>query len=100
MIIEILFKLIFWTWPIPGAPGLSLISNPPWYDAKTSPNPVLHSISTSCAICATSILDSLPKRYSSLKRVIKSLEIKEKVNPMVLRREIAKYLIANKEYSL
>jgi hypothetical protein len=32
--------------------------------------------------------------------VIKSLEIKEKVNPMVLRREIAKYLIANKEYSL
>ena len=49
MIIEILFKLIFWTCPIPGAPGLSLISNPPWYDAKTSPNPVLHSISTSCA---------------------------------------------------
>jgi alkylation response protein AidB-like acyl-CoA dehydrogenase len=50
--------------------------------------------------CATSIIDSLPKRNSSLKRVIKSLEIKEKVNPMVLRREIAKYLIANKEYSL
>ena len=50
--------------------------------------------------CATSIFDSLPKRNSSLKRVIKSLEIKEKVNPMVLRREIAKYLIANKEYSL
>ena len=50
--------------------------------------------------CATSIFDSLPKRHSSLKRVIKSLEIKEKVNPMVLRREIAKYLIANKEYSL
>ena len=59
MIIEILFKLIFWTCPMPGAPGLSLISNPPWYDAKTSPNPVLHSISTSCAICATSILDNL-----------------------------------------
>jgi len=50
--------------------------------------------------CATSIIDSLPKRNSSLKRVIKSLEIKEKVNPMVLRREIAKYLIVNKEYSL
>ena len=50
--------------------------------------------------CANSIFDSLPKRHSSLKRVIKSLEIKEKVNPMVLRREIAKYLIANKEYSL
>jgi hypothetical protein len=50
--------------------------------------------------CATSIFDSLPKRNSSLKRVIKSLEIKEKVNPMLLRREIAKYLIANKEYSL
>ena len=50
--------------------------------------------------CATSIFDSLPKRHSSLKRVIKSLEVKEKVNPMVLRREIAKYLIANKEYSL
>ena len=50
--------------------------------------------------CATSIIDSLPKRNSSLKRVIKSLEIKEKVNPMLLRREIAKYLIANKEYSL
>lgn len=50
--------------------------------------------------CATSIFDSLPKRHSSLKRVIKSLAIKEKVNPMVLRREIAKYLIANKEYSL
>ena len=50
--------------------------------------------------CATSIFDSLPKRHSSLKRVIKSLVIKEKVNPMVLRREIAKYLIANKEYSL
>ena len=50
--------------------------------------------------CATSIFDSLPKRHFSLKRVIKSLEIKEKVNPMVLRREIAKYLIANKEYSL
>ena len=49
---------------------------------------------------ATSIFDSLPKRRSSLKRVIKSLAIKEKVNPMVLRREIAKYLIANKEYSL
>jgi alkylation response protein AidB-like acyl-CoA dehydrogenase len=50
--------------------------------------------------CATSIFDSLPKRNSSLKRVIKSLEIKEKVNPMLLRREIAKYLITNKEYSL
>ena len=50
--------------------------------------------------CANSIIDSLPKRNSSFKRVIKSLEIKEKVNPMVLRREIAKYLIANKEYSL
>ena len=50
--------------------------------------------------CATSIFDSLPKRNSSLKRVIKSLEIKEKVNPMLLRREIAKYLIVNKEYSL
>ena len=50
--------------------------------------------------CATSIFDSLPKRHSSLKRVIKSLVIKEKVNPMELRREIAKYLIANKEYSL
>jgi len=50
--------------------------------------------------CATSIFDSLPKRHSSLKRVIKSLAIKEKVNPMLLRREIAKYLIANKEYSL
>ena len=50
--------------------------------------------------CATSIFDSLPKRHFSLKRVIKSLEIKEKVNPMLLRREIAKYLIANKEYSL
>ena len=50
--------------------------------------------------CATSIFDSLPKRNSFLKRVIKSMEIKEKVNPMVLRREIAKYLIANKEYSL
>ena len=49
---------------------------------------------------ATSIFDSLPKTYSSLKRVIKSLAIKEKVNPMVLRREIAKYLIASKEYSL
>ena len=49
---------------------------------------------------ATSILDSLPKAHSSLKRVIKSLAIKEKVNPMVLRREIAKYLIASKEYSL
>ena len=49
---------------------------------------------------ATSIFDSLPKRHSSLKRVIKSLAIKEKVNPMVLRREIAKNLIANKEYSL
>lgn len=49
---------------------------------------------------ATSIFDSLPKRHSSLKRVIKSLAIKEKVNPMVLRREIAKYLIASKEYSL
>tara|TARA_B100000768_G_scaffold42438_1_gene41296 strand:- start:156 stop:1916 length:1761 start_codon:yes stop_codon:yes gene_type:complete len=50
--------------------------------------------------CATSIFDSLPKRHSSLKRVIKSLAIKEKVNPMLLRREIAKYLITNKEYSL
>ena len=50
--------------------------------------------------CANSIFDSLPKRHSSLKRVIKSLEIKEKVNPMILRREIAKYLIGNKEYSL
>ena len=49
---------------------------------------------------ATSIFDSLPKRHFSLKRVIKSLAIKEKVNPMVLRREIAKYLIASKEYSL
>ena len=49
---------------------------------------------------ATSIFDSLPKRHSSLKRVIKSLAIKEKVNPMVLRREIAKNLIASKEYSL
>ena len=49
---------------------------------------------------ATSIFDSLPKSNSSLKRVIKSLAIKEKVNPMVLRREIAKYLIASKEYSL
>ena len=49
---------------------------------------------------ATSILDSLPKAHSSLKRVIKSLAIKEKVNPMVLRREIAKYLIASKEYTL
>ena len=49
---------------------------------------------------ATSIFDSLPKRHSSLKRVIKSLAIKEKVNPMLLRREIAKYLIASKEYSL
>ena len=49
---------------------------------------------------ATSIFDSLPKAHSSLKRVIKSLAIKEKVNPMVLRREIAKYLIASKEYSL
>ena len=49
---------------------------------------------------ATSIFDSLPKRHNSLKRVIKSLAIKEKINPMVLRREIAKYLIANKEYSL
>ena len=49
---------------------------------------------------ATSIFDSLPKSHSSLKRVIKSLAIKEKVNPMVLRREIAKYLIASKEYSL
>ena len=49
---------------------------------------------------ATSIFDSLPKRHSSLKRVIKSLSIKEKVNPMVLRREIAKNLIASKEYSL
>ena len=50
--------------------------------------------------CATSIFDSLPKKRSSLKRVIKLLEIKEKVNPMLLRREIAKYLITNKEYSL
>ena len=50
--------------------------------------------------CATSIFDSLPKRHFTLKRVIKSLAIKEKVNPMVLRREIAKYLIASKEYSL
>ena len=49
---------------------------------------------------ATSIFDSLPKRHNSLKRVIKSLAIKEKINPMVIRREIAKYLIANKEYSL
>ena len=49
---------------------------------------------------ANSIFDSLPKRHSSLKRVIKSLAIKEKVNPMLLRREIAKYLIASKEYSL
>ena len=49
---------------------------------------------------ATSIFDSLPKTHSFLKRVIKSLAIKEKVNPMVLRREIAKYLIANREYSL
>ena len=49
---------------------------------------------------ATSIFDSLPKRHPFLKRVIKSLAIKEKVNPMVLRREIAKYLIASKEYSL
>jgi len=49
---------------------------------------------------ATSIFDSLPKRHPFLKRVIKSLAIKEKVNPMVLRREIAKYLIANREYSL
>ena len=49
---------------------------------------------------ATSIFDSLPKRHTSLKRVIKSLAIKEKINPMVIRREIAKYLIANKEYSL
>ena len=49
---------------------------------------------------ATSIFDSLPKTYSSLKRVIKSLAIKEKVNPMLLRREMAKYLIASKEYSL
>lgn len=49
---------------------------------------------------ATSIFDSLPKSHSSLKRVIKSLAIKEKVNPMVLRREIAKYLIASKEYTL
>jgi len=50
--------------------------------------------------CATTILDSLPKRHSFLKRVIKLLAIKEKVNPMLLRREIAKYLISNKEYSL
>jgi alkylation response protein AidB-like acyl-CoA dehydrogenase len=49
---------------------------------------------------ANSIFDSLPKTHSSLKRVIKWLAIKEKVNPMVLRREIAKYLIASKEYSL
>ena len=49
---------------------------------------------------ATSIFDSLPKRHPFLKRVIKSLAIKEKLNPMVLRREIAKYLIASKEYSL
>jgi len=49
---------------------------------------------------ANSIFDSLPKRHSSLKRVIKSLAIKEKVNPKLLRREIAKYLIASKEYSL
>ena len=49
---------------------------------------------------ATSIFDSLPKSHSSLKRVIKSLAIKDKVNPMVLRRKIAKYLIASKEYSL
>ena len=49
---------------------------------------------------ATSIFDSLPKSHSSLKRVIKSLAIKEKVNPMVLRRAVAKYLISSKEYSL
>ena len=49
---------------------------------------------------ATSIFDSLPKRHPFLKRVIKSLAIKEKLNPMELRREIAKYLIASKEYSL
>ena len=39
IIIEISSVLIFSTWPIPGAPGLTLISKPPWYDAKTSPNP-------------------------------------------------------------
>jgi hypothetical protein len=50
--------------------------------------------------CATTILDSLPKRHSFLKRVIKLLAIKEKENPMLLRREIAKYLISKKEYSL
>ena len=36
--------------PIPGAPGLLLISNPPKYSAITVPKPVPHSISAICAI--------------------------------------------------
>ena len=40
------------------------------------------------------------KRHSGLKRIIKTLVFKEKINPMLLRREIAKFLISNKEYSL
>ena len=59
IIMEISFVLIFSTWPIPGAPGLTLISKPPWYDAKTSPNPVLQFISALCAIWPITVWSNL-----------------------------------------
>jgi len=44
---EYFLDFIFLTVPCPGAPPFVRISNPPWYEAKTSPSPVLHLISAS-----------------------------------------------------
>src|SRR2546429_8264502 len=43
---------VFLIMPIPGAPAHVRVSKPPVYSAITVPNPVLHTISAQCAICA------------------------------------------------
>ena len=57
--IEIFSVGIFSTFPIPGAPALMRTSKPPWYDASTSPNPVLQLTSALCAICPIFVLSNL-----------------------------------------
>ena len=62
IIIEILSVTIFSTLPIPGAPGLTRTSKPPWNDASTSPNPVLQFTSALWAICPMVVLSNFVLR--------------------------------------
>ncbi len=62
IITEISSVEIFSTQPIPGAPGFTRISKPPWNDAKTSPNPVLQLTSALCAIFPIVVLSNFVSR--------------------------------------